>query len=31
VKKIQAKDASGAAAYKKAVNCKACHEVHKGK
>ncbi|MBL9143690.1 MAG: hypothetical protein JNM99_08385 [Verrucomicrobiaceae bacterium] len=31
VKQLQAKDASGAAAFKKAVNCKACHEVHKGK
>ncbi len=31
VKKIQAKDASGTADFKKAVNCKACHEVHKGK
>jgi hypothetical protein len=24
-------DKSAAAAYKKAVNCKACHDVHKGK
>lgn len=31
VKKIQSKDASGVADYKKAVNCKACHEVHKPK
>jgi hypothetical protein len=31
VKKIQSKDASGIADYKKAVNCKACHEVHKPK
>ena len=30
VKKIQAKDASGIAAYKAAVNCKACHTDHKG-
>jgi len=30
VKKIQAKDASGLAAYKAAVNCKACHTDHKG-
>jgi hypothetical protein len=30
VKKIQAKDASGIAAYKTAVNCKACHSEHKG-
>ncbi|MBL9131565.1 MAG: hypothetical protein JNG86_10220 [Verrucomicrobiaceae bacterium] len=30
VKKIQAKDASGAADYKTAVNCKACHSEHKG-
>ena len=29
VQKIQAKDASGASDYKKAVNCKACHDVHK--
>jgi len=30
VKKIQAKDAAGVAAYKAAVNCKACHSEHKG-
>ncbi|MBE7497182.1 MAG: hypothetical protein HS117_19750 [Verrucomicrobiaceae bacterium] len=30
VKKIQAKDATGVAAYKAAVNCKACHNEHKG-
>ncbi|MBE2284425.1 MAG: hypothetical protein IAE77_13290 [Prosthecobacter sp.] len=30
VKKIQAKDAAGVAAYKAAVNCKACHTDHKG-
>lgn len=30
VKKIQAKDASGVAAFKTAVNCKACHTEHKG-
>jgi hypothetical protein len=30
VKKIQAKDATGVAAYKTAVNCKACHTDHKG-
>ena len=29
VQKIQAKDASGTSDYKKAVNCKACHEPHK--
>ena len=29
VKEIQAKNPKGAADYKKAVNCKACHEVHK--
>lgn len=29
VKKIQAKDATGVAAYKAAVNCKACHTEHK--
>lgn len=29
VKSIQAKDASGVAAYKTAVNCKACHSEHK--
>lgn len=31
VKKIQAKDASGVSDLKKATNCKACHDVHKGK
>jgi len=30
VKKIQAKDATGIAAFKAAVNCKACHSEHKG-
>lgn len=30
VKKVQAKDAAGPAAYKAAVNCKACHTDHKG-
>jgi len=30
VKKIQAKDAAGLAAFKTAVNCKACHTDHKG-
>ncbi len=29
VKKIQAGDATGVSAYKKAVNCKACHTLHK--
>ena len=29
VKSLQAKDASGPAAYKAAVNCKACHEAHR--
>jgi len=29
VKLLQAKDAGGADAYKKAVNCKACHTDHK--
>ncbi|MCA1962547.1 MAG: hypothetical protein LDL31_01220 [Prosthecobacter sp.] len=29
VKKIQGGDASGVSDYKKAVNCKACHSVHK--
>ena len=29
VKKIQAKDPAGVAAYKTAVNCKACHNEHK--
>jgi len=27
---VQAKDPAGAAAYKAAVNCKACHTDHKG-
>jgi len=31
VKKVQAKDASGASDFKKAVNCKACHDIFKGK
>ena len=31
VKKVQAKDASGVSDFKKAVNCKACHDVFKGK
>ncbi|MBE7495945.1 MAG: hypothetical protein HS117_13455 [Verrucomicrobiaceae bacterium] len=31
VKKVQAKDASGMSDFKKAINCKACHDVHKGK
>ncbi len=30
VKKIQAKDAMGVEAFKKAANCKACHTDHKG-
>lgn len=30
VKKIQAKDATGMEAFKKASNCKACHTDHKG-
>ncbi len=30
VTKVQAKDPAGAAAYKAAVNCKACHTDHKG-
>lgn len=30
VKKVQAKDAAGPAAYKAASNCKACHTDHKG-
>jgi hypothetical protein len=30
VKKVQVKDPAGAAAYKAAVNCKACHTDHKG-
>jgi hypothetical protein len=30
VKKIQAKDPAGIEAFKKAVNCKACHTDHKG-
>lgn len=29
--KVKAKDASGASEFKKAVNCKACHDVFKGK
>jgi hypothetical protein len=29
IKKIQAGDSSGVSAYKKAVNCKACHTLHK--
>ncbi|MEZ5387207.1 MAG: c-type cytochrome domain-containing protein [Prosthecobacter sp.] len=29
LKKIQAKDAAGVAAFKEAVNCKACHADHK--
>lgn len=29
IKSIQAKDAGGVDAYKKAVNCKACHSEHK--
>lgn len=29
VKQIQAKDAGGVEAYKKAVSCKACHSEHK--
>lgn len=31
LKKLQAKDAAGPAEYKKAIDCKACHSVHKGK
>lgn len=31
VKKVQAKDATGASDFKKAVNCKACHDGFKGK
>ena len=31
VKKVQAKDASGVSDFKKAVNCKACHDGFKGK
>lgn len=31
VKKIQSKDSSGLSDLKKATNCKACHDVHKGK
>jgi hypothetical protein len=31
VKKIQAKEASGLSDLKKATNCKACHDPHKGK
>lgn len=30
VKKVQAKDPTGIEAFKKAVNCKACHSEHKG-
>lgn len=31
LKKVQAKDAAGPAEFKKAIDCKACHSVHKGK
>lgn len=31
IKKVQAKDASGTSDFKKAINCKACHDVFKGK
>ncbi len=31
VKKVQSKDSSGVSDFKKAVNCKACHDVFKGK
>ena len=31
VKKVQAKDATGLSDLKKATNCKACHDIHKGK
>ncbi|MBE2282375.1 MAG: hypothetical protein IAE77_02815 [Prosthecobacter sp.] len=31
LKKVQAKDASGLSEFKKANNCKACHDVFKGK
>ena len=31
VKEIQAKNPKGQGDYKKAVNCKACHEVHREK
>jgi uncharacterized protein YpmB len=31
IKKVQAKDASGTSDFKKAVNCKACHDMFKGK
>lgn len=31
VKKVQAKDASGVSDFKKAVNCKGCHDGFKGK
>lgn len=31
LKKVQSKDPSGVSEYKKAINCKACHDVHKGK
>ena len=29
VKQLQAKDAAGSDAYKKAVNCKGCHSEHR--
>ena len=31
VKKVQSKDASGVSDFKKAVNCKGCHDGFKGK
>ncbi len=31
VKEIQSKNPKGVSDYKKAVNCKACHEVHRNK
>ncbi len=31
INKVQKKDASGVAEFKEAVNCKACHNVHKPK
>ncbi len=31
VKKVQSKDATGASDFKKAVNCKGCHDGFKGK
>lgn len=31
LKKVQAKEAAGPAEFKKAIDCKACHSVHKGK